>query len=43
MCAIYFVKLYKTSQAMGNAKRELVMVIRKCVDFFPEEKNTADR
>ena len=27
---------------MGNAKRELVMVIRKCVDFFfPEEKKRA--
>ena len=37
-CAIYFVKLYKTSRAMGNAKRELIMVIRKCVDFFSGRK-----
>lgn len=42
MCAVYFVKLYKTSRAMGNTKRELVMVVRRCVEFVPEEKSTAD-
>ena len=35
-------KTLQNGRAMGNAKRELVMVIRKCVDFFfPEEKKRA--